>query len=119
MLAAFRDVVERLARTEELKIAAGSTESAAATRDASVAVDPAFEAAVRLGAADLAAEQARLTKQLEKEVQRLTSLEQRLGDERFTARAAPEKVEAARAEAAKAQTTIAAIRERLSSLNGG
>ena len=68
-------IVERLVRAESIHFAAvGSTAPAGAT----VAVDPSFEVAVRLGSADREAEKARLEKQLEDARRHLGGLEKRL-----------------------------------------
>lgn len=114
---ASRDVIERLARTLELSFDSSAASVAALGRDASVAVDPAFTAAVTLGDDDLMVEKARLSKQLGKEEARLLTLEQRLNDDRFVSRAPEQLVQTTRLDAENAKTTIASIRQRLESLN--
>ncbi len=110
---ASRSIVERLVRAEELHFAAvGSTAPAGAT----VAVDPSFEVAVRLGEADREAERARLEKQLEEARRHLGSLEKRLANDQFVTRAKPEAVEKTRADAEKQRTTVASIEERLAKM---
>ncbi|MCP4654670.1 MAG: class I tRNA ligase family protein, partial [bacterium] len=83
---------------------------------ASVAVDAAFEAAVRLGEADREAERKRLAKQLEAASGRLQGLEKKLSNQDFLTRAKPQVVDRAREEAEKLRTTIASIEERLPAL---
>ena len=107
---ASRSIVERLVRAESLHFAdVGSSAPAGAT----VAVDPSFEVAVRLGQADRDAEKARLEKQLGDARRHLEGLEKRLANENFVTRAKPEAVEKTRVDAEKARTTIASIEERL------
>lgn len=113
---ACRPVVARLARIGELSLSPETDDTAAARRDASVAVDAAFVAAVRLGQADIEAERARLGKRLEGERKKLEGLRKRLDNEDFVNKAKPEAVEAARQEAANISATIASIEERLQSL---
>jgi valyl-tRNA synthetase len=107
-LEASRAIVERLVQAESVTFAAGS-----APEGATVAVDPAFEVAVRLGDADREAELRRLTKQLEEARQHLQGLEKRLANENFVTRAKPEAVEKTRSDAEKQRQTIASIEERL------
>ncbi len=83
---------------------------------AAVAVDPEFEAAVALGAADREAMRERLTKQLEKTQKQKAGVDARLANENFVTRAKPVAVERARADAAALATTIAALNERLAAL---
>ncbi len=109
-----RPIIERLVRAETLTFqAAGAGEDL----EGAVAVDAAFEAAVRLGAADRAAERQRLEKQLEAARGRLGGLEKRLANENFVTRAKPEAVENTRKEAASQRTTIASIEERLAKMD--
>jgi valyl-tRNA synthetase len=108
-----RDIIARLARTDQLTFDHSGQSATTSRKDASVGVDEAFNVAVTLGEADLAAERVRLTKQLEAEQKKLADLEKRLGNEGFVSRAKPEVVEAARQEAANASSTISSIRERL------
>lgn len=112
---ATRNIIERLARTTELAIDAKQA-TMTQRRDATVAVDEAFTAAVSLGEADVKEERARLLKQLESEKQRLAGLEKRLSDQNFLTRAKTEAVETARTEATKIRSTISTIEERLKSL---
>ncbi len=103
-------IITRLVRAETLGFATvGSTAPAGAT----VAVDPAFEVAVRLGEADREAENRRLEKQLEEARKHLAGLEGRLQNENFVTRAKPEAVEKTRQDAEKRRATIAALEERL------
>jgi valyl-tRNA synthetase len=111
-----RPIIARLARIEEFSIDSSPDAAATRRRDASVAVDEAFTAAVTLGKTDLDAERARLLKQLEIEQRKLAELEKRLGNEGFMKKAAPEVVETARHDASKASATIASIQERLRSI---
>jgi valyl-tRNA synthetase len=113
-----REVVERLARVQELLIDLSPSSAMVERKDASVVVDEDFTAAVSLDETDLAGERARLTKQMEREEQRLVEAQKRLTDVNFLNRAKPQVVESTRAEAQKAKTTIISIRERLGSLNG-
>jgi valyl-tRNA synthetase len=109
-LEASHAIIERLVRAERLSFADSSTP---APEGATVAVDPAFEVAVRLGESDRAAERKRLEKQLAEGAQRLAGLEKQLANENFVSRARPEAVERVRSEHAKQKATVAAIRERL------
>ena len=108
-----RPVIERLLKTESLTIRA----TGAAPDGAAVAVDPDYDAAVELGAADRAAMRARLEKQLEKTRKQLASVEKRLGNPSFVERAKPQAVERARADAEAARTTIKSLEERLAALD--
>ena len=106
-------IVARLVRAEDIHFApVGSTAPAGAT----VAVDPSFEVAVRLGEADREAEKARLEKQLEAARRHLGGLEKRLANENFVTRAKPEAVEKTREDADKQRTTIASIEERMAKM---
>jgi valyl-tRNA synthetase len=109
-------VITRLARVETFAINASPEVAATARRDASVAVDAAFTAAITLGQADIEAERARLAKQLEVEQNKLAGLEKRLSNEGFLTKAKPEAIASAREEAAKASATIASLNERLQTL---
>ncbi|HXG68970.1 MAG TPA: valine--tRNA ligase [Blastocatellia bacterium] len=111
-----REIISRLARVEDLAIDTSPATTATTRRDATVGVDEAFSVAVSLGEADLRAEHARLSKQLESERQKLDALEKRLSNEGFVTRARPEMVEATRLEASKLRATITSIQERLESL---
>ena len=103
-------IITRLVRAETLGFApVGSVAPAGAT----VAVDPAFEVAVRLGEADREAERQRLEKQLEEARRHLAGLEKRLANENFVTRAKPEAVEKTRKDAEKQRATVAALEERL------
>jgi valyl-tRNA synthetase len=108
-----RDIIARLARVAQLTFDGAA---ATARQDASVGVDEAFSVAVSLDRADIEAERARLTKQLQAEQEKLSHFEKRLANAGFSARARPEVVEATRQEAAKATATIATIQERLQAL---
>ena len=109
-LEASRAIIERLVRAEKLTFADAAT---AAPEGATVAVDPAFEVAMRLGESDRAAERKRLEKQLEDGRKRLAGLEKQLANENFVNRAKPEAVERVRSEHAKQKATVEAIAERL------
>jgi len=113
ILATCEAMIARLVRAERLTWSAGE---ATARPGASVAVDAAFEAAVRLGEADREAERKRLAKQREAASGRLKSLEKKLNNQDFLTRAKPEVVDKTRQEAEKLQTTIASIDERLPAL---
>jgi valyl-tRNA synthetase len=110
------DVIARLAHAQELSFDSSSESVAVTRKDASVAVDEAFTAAISFGITDLAVEKVRLTKQMEREQQRLATIEKRLNDHHFINRAATQVVESTSAEAQKARMTIASIQERLGSL---
>ncbi|MCP3956572.1 MAG: valine--tRNA ligase [bacterium] len=108
--AASRAIVARLVRAEEIHFATvGSTAPTGAT----VAIDPSFEVAVRIGEADREAESRRLKKQLDDARRHLSELEKRLANESFLTRAKPEAVARTRADAETQRTTIASIGERL------
>ncbi|MEM8960216.1 MAG: valine--tRNA ligase [Acidobacteriota bacterium] len=118
---AHRDVFEACAPVVERLVRAGSLElldSAAGTDEpgTAVAVDAAFEVAVRLGQADREAEKQRLEKQLEQDRKRLGGLEKRLADENFLTRAKPIAVEKAKSDAEALRATIQAAEERLATL---
>ncbi|NJL29491.1 MAG: hypothetical protein HC897_17195, partial [Thermoanaerobaculia bacterium] len=91
-----------------------------AAEGAAVAVDPAFEAAVKLGGgdreADREAEKTRLLKQLEEARKGLEATEKRLANPQFVERAKPEVVEGARKQAEGLRATIASAEERLGAL---
>ncbi len=110
---ASRAVIERLIKSDKLTITADGE----APDGAAVAVDPEFQAAVMLGAADREAMRARFAKQLEKSEGQLAGVEKRLANENFVNRAKPEAVERARNDAESLRTTIAALRERLATMN--
>jgi valyl-tRNA synthetase len=101
-------IVARLVRAESLHFVA-----AVPSEGAALAVDPAFRAAVRLGAADLDAERQRLVKQLDETRKRLESLERQLANESFVQRAKPQAVESVRKNAEEARALAASIAERL------
>ena len=108
-----RAVLERLAKSESLSIVGPDAELPAA---AAVAVDPDFDVAVALSAADRAAMRTRLEKQLEKAREQLAGTERQLANENFTSRAAPEAVGRVRESAAQHRATVAALEERLADL---
>ncbi len=108
-LEASATIIARLVRADQLSFAAGEL----ATEGAAVAVDPAFEVAVRLGQADLEAERTRLQKQLEDARRFLDGLDKRLANENFVSRAKPEAVEKTRRDAEAQRSTITSIEERL------
>ena len=111
--AACEAIVARLVRAEKLELVdADPTEA----EGASVAVDPSFKAAVRLGQADIEAEKARLQKQLEQTEKRLVGLEKQLANENFVSRAKPEAVAAVRKNHEEAVATLESVRERLAAL---
>ena len=106
-------IVERLVRADSLRFLDGDEEAPA---DAAVAVDPAFEARVRLGATDRDAERQRLEKQVEDAEKRLLGVEKRLGNPAFLEKANPKAVEGARAQKAELEATIESARARLAAL---
>ena len=108
-LEASREIVARLVRAETLELSADGD----LPEGASVAVDSAFDAAVRLGAADREAERGRLEKQLEQAKKYMASLDKKLANENFVTRAKPEAVQKVRDDAEKQRTTIAGLEERL------
>ena len=113
ILEASQAIVARQVQAEKLDVVRGGE---APRQGAAVAVDAAFEVAVRLGEADRAAEQTRLKKQLENDRKRLAGFEKRLQNQDFLTRAKPEAVAKARSEAAKLETTIASLTQRLSAM---
>ncbi len=114
ILEAAQAIVGRQVQAEKLTVIRGGE---AAKEGAAVVVDPAFEVAVRLGEADLAAEKKRLAKQLENDVKRLAGFEKRLANQDFLTRAKQQAVDKARSEAEKLRTTIASIEERLAAFD--
>ena len=107
-------IIARLVRAEKLEWVDADPSDAAG---ASVAVDPAFKAAVRLGRADIEAEKARLQKQLEQTEKRLVGLEKQLANENFINRAKPEAVANVRKNHEEATATLESVKERLASLD--
>ncbi|MEM8930485.1 MAG: valine--tRNA ligase, partial [Acidobacteriota bacterium] len=106
-------IVAKLVRAESLEwVDADPSED----EGASVAVDPAFRAAVGLGEADRAAERGRLEKQLEQTKKRLVGLEKQLANEQFVTKAKPEAVENVRRNAADCRATLTSVEERLAAL---
>ncbi len=110
VLQATQSVIERLAKTESIAWLESDDDL---PEGAAVDVDPDFDVAVSLSAADRAAMRARLEKQLEKARAQLASVEKRLANENFVSRAKPEAVARARADAEQHRTTVAALEERL------
>ncbi len=110
ILSEAREIVARQVQAEKIDVYDGGE---ARKEGAAVTLDAAFEAAVRLAAADLEAERKRLEKQLEDEKGRLAGFEKRLANKNFVERAQAEVVEGARREAEKIRATIASIEERL------
>jgi valyl-tRNA synthetase len=113
VFAACAPVVRKLAGVQSLRFVAATE---VASEGATVAVDAAFRVAVDLGAANLEAEKARLSKQLEESEKRLASTEKLLANPNFVDKAKPEAVASARGELEKLQGTVAALRERLATL---
>ncbi len=113
VFASCEPVIARLVRAETIDVEADATLD---EDGATVALDAAFSAAVRLGAADQTAERQRLEKQLEESRQRLVGVEKRLANENFVTRAAPQAVQGARDLAAELAATITSLTTRLSSL---
>ena len=105
-------IVARLVRAEKVEIGPLGD-----TTGATLAVDPAFKAAIRLPQADTGAEKARLEKQLEETRKRLENLEKQLQNENFVARAKPEAVASVRKNAEDCKATIAQVEERLAALS--
>lgn len=112
---ACRPIVERLARTQNLTIAAPS-ESDGSTDGAAVSVDEAFRISLKLSAADLEVERERLRKQLEGAQKRQASLQGRLNNQGFLKNAPQATVDAAKADAEKLASTIEGIQQRLQAL---
>ncbi|MCG8459083.1 MAG: class I tRNA ligase family protein, partial [Holophagales bacterium] len=108
---ACRPIVARLVRAEKVELLGKGEELAA--EGAAVAVDPAFQAAVRLGEADRRAEHERLRKQQAEAEKRLAGLEKQLANENFVTRAKPEAVENVRRNAEDCRATLATLAERL------
>jgi len=106
-------IIARLVRAEAFTWSDGELESGGGS---AVAVDPAFQAAVRMGEADREAERQRLEKQLEGARKSLVGVEKRLQNPQFLERAKPEAVESSKRQAEELKTTIAAAEERLAAL---
>ncbi|MDA8020536.1 MAG: valine--tRNA ligase [Thermoanaerobaculia bacterium] len=112
-LRAAENIIARLVRAESLTFTEtdpGVAEGAAMT------VDPSFQAAVRLGRADLEAERRRLEKQLAETEKRLAGLERQLANEQFVTRANPKAVESVRKNAEDCRATVASVRDRLAAM---
>jgi valyl-tRNA synthetase len=91
--------VERLTNAPGIELGSGPTRKVAGS---AVAVGPGYEVRVPLrGAVDLAAETARIDKELQKVEQEIAGLEKRLGNQGFVAKAPPEVVEKDRARVAE------------------
>ena len=106
-------IIARLVRAEKIHFASAGEPS---PEGATVAVDPAFEAAMRLGESDRQAEKERLEKQLEESRRLLDGLDKRLANDNFVNRAKPEAVEKTRRDAEDRRSTITAIEERLAKM---
>jgi valyl-tRNA synthetase len=103
-------VIRRLANLESLSWGGEVVDGA------TVAVDPAFQVAVELGAANREAERDRLRKELEEMERRLENVGRRLANPQFVRNAKPEIVEGARAEERELQVLRDTIRARLRDL---
>ena len=79
-------------------------------------VDPAFQVAVALGAANLGAERDRLRKELEETERRLENVGKRLGNPQFVQNAKPEIVEGARSEERELRVLRETLQARLQDL---
>ena len=116
-LRAAESIIARLVRAESLSFTDQDPgESEGEDGGAAVTVDPAFQAAVRLGQADRDAERQRLEKQLAETGKRLASLEKQLANEQFVTRANPKAVENVRKNAEDSRATLESIRERLAAM---
>lgn len=104
-------IIARLVRAETIQIG-----QLGDTTGATLAVDPAWKAAVKLPQADTAAEKQRLEKQLDETRKRLENLEKQLQNENFVSRAKPQAVESVRKNAEDCRATIAQVEERLAAL---
>ena len=105
-------IIARQVQAEKLELTSDEVEA----EGASMAVDAAFEAVMRLGEADSQAEKARLEKQLEGDRKRLQGMEKRLANEDFVSRAKSQVVEKTRHDAEELRSTIASLEERLATL---
>ncbi|MEM6453807.1 MAG: valine--tRNA ligase [Acidobacteriota bacterium] len=117
VLRACGPIIERLTRAEQL-VFEDASDDAEAPADAAVTLDADFIAAVRLGAADRAAEHKRLEKQLEAGRKRLAGLDKQLANENFVTRAKPEAVQRVRDEAARQREELEAVEARLATMAG-
>ena len=113
VIESMRDHIQRLARLESLELVASLSNEKGLVR----AVVPSAELAVSLtGLIDFEQEKARLEKDLAKKAGELAGLEKRLGNADFVQRAAPDVVEATRAQAAELADQIAKLKAMMDSL---
>ncbi|HET9229552.1 MAG TPA: valine--tRNA ligase, partial [Thermoanaerobaculia bacterium] len=103
-------VIRKMANLESL------TWDGEVAEGATVAVDPAFQVAVALGAANLGAERDRLRKELEETERRLENVGKRLGNPQFVQNAKPEIVEGARSEERELKVLRETLQARLQDL---
>ncbi|MFM9844643.1 MAG: valine--tRNA ligase [Dongiaceae bacterium] len=109
------DLLMRLARLSAIDIAAGATIKGAVQ----VVVDEATFMLPLAGVIDVAREEARLKKEIEKAGSEVSKISSKLGNEAFVAKAPPEVIEEQRerlAEATASQAKLAAALERLAAL---
>jgi valyl-tRNA synthetase len=110
-----RDLLMRLARLNAIEIAAGAPSKGAVQ----VVVDEATFMLPLAGVIDVAREQARLQKEMEKAGSEISKWTAKLGNEAFVAKAPPEVIEEQRerlAEATASRAKLAAALERLAAL---
>jgi valyl-tRNA synthetase len=114
-LAAYRDLVVRLARLSGIDAVDGAVAKGAAQ----IVVDETTVALPLAGVIDIGQERARLAKELEKTKAEAMKLEKKLGNEQFVAKAPPEVVEEQRqrlAEATQARDKLLKALDRLAGL---
>ena len=106
------DFIREVARVNELAVGPGDEVSKPA--GSITLVGPDFDAYVEVGdLVDLAAERARIQKELAAAEKELAGVQKTLANEGFIAKAAPEIVEKKRARAAELTDTLAALRTQL------
>ena len=106
------DFIREVARVNELAVGTGDEVSKPA--GSITLVGPDFDAYVEVGdLVDLAAERARIQKELAAAEKELAGVQKTLANEGFIAKAAPEIVEKKRARAAELTDTLAALRTQL------
>ncbi len=114
-LATHQDLMKRLARLSAIDIASGDMPKGAVQ----IVLDEATLVLPLSGVIDVAREQARLKKEIEKILSEISKLESKLGNEAFVAKAPPEVIEEQRdrlAEATASRAKLAAALERLAAL---
>jgi len=113
-LAAYRDLLLRLARLSAIDIASGEIPKGAVQ----IVLDEATLVLPLAGVIDVAREQARLKKEIEKASAEISKIESKLGNEAFVAKAPPEVIEEQRERLAEAKASLGKLTAALNRLAG-